>query len=280
MPPEVIDEPVVEEVASPTTAEAEAELSAGYDEPAAETTTPTDASSPVEIVDPLESAETAQATVVPEVEFVQLTKAERQQMLDDAAALRTALGQLEGKAFGKMGEIQRTLKQIQDTPRGEAVDVSASDFAELAEHFPEVAEMVIAGVKRASSKAGSAPAIDKKALAAEIREVLSLELLDSDDSITGWRETVNGDEYKGWLAAQPPSYQTLMNTTEKPSDIKKSLKSFAAAQSAKPKPKAPAADPAALRANRFEEAVVAPSSGGGGPHGKTAIDELNEGFNS
>lgn len=282
---EVVDEPVVEEVAEtvaePTSAEAEAELASGFgDEPGEVTTEPTGESLPVaEIIDPLESTpEPVAESVAVEPEFVQFTKAERQQMFDDAAAIRAALGQLEGKAFGKMGELQRTLKQIQETPRGQAVDVSAEDFKELADNFPEVAEMVIAGVKRASTKAATAPAVDADAIRASIREELALDILDAD--VEGWRDTVNSDEYKGWLGAQPADYQALMNSTEKPSDIKRSLKSFAAAQAAKPKPKAPAADPAALRRQRMEAAVVAPSAGGGGPQGKTATDHFLDGFNS
>lgn len=287
---DVVEEPVVEEtpdtaeqVAEPTSAEAEAELAAGFgDEPGVVTTEPTGESLPAaEIIDPLETTpETVAESTALEPEFVQFTKAERQQLLDDAAALKAALGQLEGKAFGKMGELQRTIKQMQEaTPKGQAIEISADDFKELSDQFPEVAGMQIAGLTRVLSKLkGTGPAVDPDAIRASIREELALDILDAD--VEGWRETVNSDGYKSWLAAQSADYQALMNTTEKPSDIKKSLKSFAAAQAAKPKTKAPAADPAALRRQRMEAAVVAPSAGGGGPQGKTATDHFLDGFNS
>lgn len=286
---EVVDEPATaatEQVEESTTAEAEADFleAFGSDEPEL-TTAPTDTEPPA-IVDPIDTPETAAPVAVPEPEFVQLTKAQHQELVEGAAQLRAALGQLEGKAFGKMGELQRTLKQMQEaTPQGQAVEISAADFKELSEQFPEVAEMQIAGLGRVLAKMkGTGPAIDESRIDAmvnertqKVREESALEAMDLVDET--WRTTVHSPEYKAWLSAQPEAYRQKMDETWKPSDVKKSITTFRAAQAAKPKPKAPKADPAALRRQRFEDAVVAPSSGGQ-PQGKSANDEFLEGFNS
>lgn len=293
MPTDVIDEPgtdtvdSVEEVVEPTSAEAEAELAAGFsDEPGALTTEPTGTDSPATIIDPNDAQDSAQA-VVPEPEFV-YTKAQHQELIDTTAQLKAALGQLEGKAFGKMGELQRTLKALQDgTPHGQPVEISAADFKELSDAFPEVAGMQIAGITRVLSKMkGTGAAVDESRIDSIVNERLKAKELETaletmDLVSEGWRETVNSQEYVAWLDAQPEDYRARLNETVKPTDIKDSLKKFnAAQQAAKPKPKAPAADPAALRRQRIEAAVVAPSSGGGGPHGKSATDQFLEGFNS
>lgn len=276
----------VEQVAEPTSAEAEADFAEGFGDESELTTAPTEETPPA-IVDPIEASKPITPVAVPEPEFVQLTKDEHRKLLDSAAEIKAALGQLEGKAFGKMGELQRALKQMQEaTPNGQAVEVSAADFEELKADFPELAELQAKGLNRVLSKMkGTGPAIDESRIDSlvnertqKVREESALEAMDLVDET--WRDTVNGDAYKAWLAGQPDDYRQRMAATWKPSDVRKSITQFRAAQAAKPKPKAPKADPAALRRQRFEEAVVAPSAGGAGPQGKTAQDEFLEGFNS
>lgn len=289
MSTEVVDGPVAESVAEEepvqeaASAEAEADLAAGFsDEPGTMTTEPTSDSSPA-IIDPNDAP--AQVAEV-EPQFV-LTKAQHQELIESTAQLKAALGQLEGKAFGKMGELQRTLKQMQEaTPSGQAVEISAEDFKELSEQFPEVAGMQIAGLNRVLGKMkGTGTAVDEGRIGALVDERLTKkkqeEVIETLDLVLdGWRETVHSPEYDAWLMTQPDDYQKKMADTWKPSDVKESINRFKAAQAAKPKPKAPATDPAELRRQRIEQAVVAPSAGGGGPKSKTATDELLDGFNS
>jgi len=70
------------------------------------------------------------------------------------------------RAWGKFGEVQREIQNLQKqrATTGSFGDISDDDFRELAEEYPDLAKLQLAGLKRLFAKAGggapTAPAFD------------------------------------------------------------------------------------------------------------------------
>lgn len=287
-----------------TDAQADADFDGGFVAVASTPTEPT--ASPVAGETQTETPETTEPTepvAAPEPEFVQLTKAEREELLSSVAQVKEIKGALEkqfGTAFGKIGGIERTIRELQEaTPKGQALSLSEDDFEEMKADFPDIAKMTVAGFNRALAKikgtgpaAGSAtslPAFDPKQIDAMVSERLGTEItkvrqevrqeaaMDVVDSFNpNWRKTVQTQEWKDWVMAQPDEErQTILNSW-RPSEVLSALTKFnehitAAAKKPAPKPKA---DP---KPNRFAS-NVAPKSVGGVSPAQPDEDDFDVGF--
>lgn len=101
------------------------------------TETPTETAPPAaqttETPEPVVAAPVAPA-------MVQVTEAQYNDLLakvNTVDDLKGSIEKLRGDAFGKVGGLERTLKQIQEaTPVGQAIEVKAEDLAELEKEFP------------------------------------------------------------------------------------------------------------------------------------------------
>lgn len=92
------------------------------------------------------------------------------------------------QAFGKLGEINSLVQQLQQT-RGNAVSVKG--LKRLSEEFPEMAKMLEEDLNEALTGAGAAPAFDQS----KIDDLVSTRLTEVEDKVTKEME-------KRWLSRQ------------------------------------------------------------------------------
>ena len=200
------------------------------------------------------------------------------------------------QAFGKVGGLERTLKELQAaTPHGYAVEVTDDIVADISAEFPEIGAGTLKAFKVFASKlkGTAAPAtVDPKVFEEQMRTVASdhmrtLQIEALREDYPNWLEIVGTKDsttpYRKWLSEQPADYQTKLTSTDSALVISKSLQKFEAAQAAAKviadkaaadalKNKTPSA-----RQKLLESAVVVRGAGGT-PPGKSEDDEFNEGF--
>ncbi len=244
----------------------------------------------------------------PEPKYVQITEAQFAAMNEAATkvhALAATLEKMSGTAFGKIGGLERTLKELQAaTPSGQAVEVSEDDFEELKADYPDLAKMQAAGINRAMKKIGlkgTAPAFDETKIAElvgkgkqEVREELSVELMDTlyDEYVEtaklehdpGWVKLTHESfpesaPYRAWLATQPQEYQDKILYSWKPREILGSIKQFHqfTAEATRKKP-GPAVDPGEGRRRRLQQGVQPKSEGAASSGEPSERDGFAAGF--
>lgn len=224
----------------------------------------------------------------------QLTEDEYQALMSSVTGMNDVRATLEnrfGTAFGKIGGIERVIKQLQEaTPQGEAVEITDDDFAELREEYPDLADLQLKGLQRIASKlrgTGSAQMDEGR-----IREFIAPTISQASDYAVErakaeiaeetlaethpqWRDVIGNPEqpteYRKWLATQPHEYQERVNNSYSPVVIGRSLDKFNEHQ-ASLKKKADSS-----RRDRFEQAVT-PRGDGGHPSHSSGDDDFDAGF--
>ena len=227
--------------------------------------------------------------VKPEVKYAQITE-------DDLAALRAKVATIDdlkatleksnGTAFGKIGGIERVLKELQ--AGGQSIgELSPDDFAELKESFPELADMTAKGLNRALAKlkGNPAPAIDQtkvdelvqQGVAKTLEQRQAQEQVEADKALTAehadWREVKEKPEFKTWLQTQPQRVQKTYAKTWDADFLADVFTAFKAVKPAAPKP----ADN--TRKDRLAAAVNPRGTGGHAP-APSDDDDFNAGFNA
>ncbi len=256
-----------------------------------------------ETVEPDEAAATASGTEasadggtkpkeeVPE--YVQLTKKQLEDLLAGVAEYRegkTTLGKRLDDAFGQLGGINQFLASLKQS--GGSVKVTAEDFPELNEEFPEMAAALAKGIGQILSRSkGGAPALTEeqiKSTAATIArsEARNQARLDRMDELEPEWEIIAGKEgestpFRQWLAAQPADYQKVVKDTWDPKVLAKAISKF----KEDTKPKAPAKPPAGkpavnVQQNRLRAAVPVRGSGTVASGELSEEDAMEKAFNS
>lgn len=309
----VVDEPVVlsdeEKAAQEAEAAADAEFDAGFtdvkptaEEPPAKTDEELAAEKAAK--EAADKAAAAAAAVVPE--YVQVTKSDWTALQAKAAEIDAVKADSTKKldtAFGKLGGIERKLKEMQEaTPAGQAVELTDEDTAELTAEFPELGKLLHKTLKGITGKlkGTAAPAVDTKELetrlaSTAVSTAVALQIEALEEDYPDWRTTVGeqgaDNPYRKWLATQDAAYQQKLAATNSAAVIGRSLKKFTDAQTADATAKATtdaaakkaadekaAADKvAATRKERFEAAATSKGAGGHTP-GTTEDDEFEAGF--
>ena len=277
----------VEVDAAAVDAEAEAaEFAAGFDGTPTEKITPAVDETPEEKV-----------AEIPAVKFKQVTEAEWEAMQGVSTQIeKIRADQTAGldKAFGKVGGIERTLRELQQaTPKGYEVEVTDDIVADLKAEYPELGELTLKALKTFATKlkgtAGTPATVDPKEFEQQVQaavtgRVRALEIEALEEDHPSWREVVGKKDdaenaYRKWLAAQPAEYQTKVNSTESATVIGRSITKF----EADAKKAADAAAEAAkkvvpsTRQQRLEQAAGVKGAGGNVP-GPTEDDEFLAGF--
>jgi hypothetical protein len=199
-------------------AESAKQFSAGFDTGSTETPTPSDAQQP-------EAKPEVQA-----VEYAQLTRAEY-----DALMAKADRADID-KAFGKIGGIERALTQLQ-APSG--IEVTADDFEELRDEFPELAELQAKGLNKILGKikgGGDLSAIENK-FSEQVNAIRKQATDTSLDAVVNgdWVAEVNSDAYKTWIAAQPAEIKAL-EASDSIRDAARLLRAFKSQPVPSPKP--------------------------------------------
>jgi hypothetical protein len=277
---------------TPEHEERDADFDAGFSgtsETSTETPTPTPAPTP---------APTPVPTSAPAPEFVQVTREDWDRVSKNAAKvdeIEATFGKLRDQAFGKIGGLERAFAQIQQaTPQGAAVEISAEDFTELKEQYPELAELTLKGLNKAMGKLKGTggtnvdpKVFDEKfgAIRDEVTDMTLDAIVDGD-----WQALVKKPEdgsewqYGNWVATQKPEIQKLA-ASDKLRDAARLMRLFKAhldtpAPVPTPAP-SPAPTPAPTPSPRQQRttAAVPPRGDGGHPPAPSEEDEFSAGFN-
>lgn len=143
------------------------------------------------------------------------------------------------KLYGEIGNINRTIQQMQAAPKGDApvTDEVAAALAEaesISEEFPEIGGPMVRALKAIAARSPKASepdgAFDERVSAKviQLRQAEALEtLLDDHPDFYAVRETA---EFKAWKDKQTPEYQQRINTTESSAVLSKALTTFKATQ--------------------------------------------------
>lgn len=219
-----------------------------------------------------ENSTPAQAEPAPE--YVQLTKAER----DELIATRQQWEKQFGTAFGKIGGIERTLQQLNS---GAQVEISQEDIDALKDDFPPLAAAL---EKVRNLRALPGGGVDQEQIANLVAEKVSaveqkfeLRLLSKDHP--DWKQIDADPAFAQWVAAQPDEFkQTLAQASQSYDSAVVSNAMTMFKQSRKAAPATPAADPASARRSRMSAAVT--PRGTSGASAGDSTDPFLSGFNS
>jgi hypothetical protein len=299
----IVDEPVAD---VQTEAEAAASLAEGFastpesDNSEEVTLTPAAGDIP-EVVAP-EVVEVP-STPEPEVVYAKITDAQFQKLLNDVAGAqdaRTAVEKVRGDAFGKIGGLERTIRQLQEsTPVGQAITVKAEDLASFGD-MPDIAVKLAEDLTKVLWKfKGTSPApvvVDQEAEDLRIatmvdtrvaKERLAIEQKFAVERLADrhedWEAVVGAPTqvtpFRTWLKAQGSAYETNVLQSWDPRVTSKALDIF------KAQAKKVVAAPAKAVSDRAARLAEAAPSRGNAPaparaKRKTDKEMFDEGFNS
>lgn len=239
---------------------------------------------------------------VPAVEepaSAKITEAKWQEVLaasKGTEALRAAIDKSRSDTFGKIGGLERTIRQIQDaTPVGQPIKVTGDDLREFKAEFPELADKFARDLTNVLGrfKGSAVPPVpvvpqdfDERVkrsaqdLVAQEREKLKIDLAFEtlDELHEDWK-TVTGPvgsdtPYRKWLGEQPKPYQDKLLASNNGIVIANSITKFK--NHATGAPAARTADE--IRADRLRSSLT-PKSGSHPPMQSTPTTE-EDGFNS
>lgn len=296
-------------------AEAEKAMEAGfsgvdYEEPTGDTP-PAAQNSAIEDADATlvsDTAGDAPAGETPPVEeeLAKISAKQFQELVSKASTvdeIRSAVEKLRGDAFGKLGGLERTIRQLQDgTAAGEPIVVSAEDLAEVNAEYPDMGKTLAKDLTKILSKLkgtgakGLTPDVVmeqlnpllqqrdeavRKAVKDELAQEIAIERL--TDRHENWREIVgpkgSNTEWRQWVAKQDAAYATEVLNSWNPRVVGKSIDRFLEEKAKAPKSQTPAPS---TRSARLAEATPA-KGGSGAPHKPKALtpeEELEAGFQS
>src|SRR5437867_2061568 len=90
-----------------------------------------------------------------EIKLAQMTEEQLNRVLaygNTIAEVKTAMDKQFGTAFGKMGGLERVIKDLQAaTPVGQPITVTEADLTELKDEFPDVSKKLATGLTRVLS---------------------------------------------------------------------------------------------------------------------------------
>ena len=224
--------------------------------------------------------------VEPPVEYVQLTRQE----LDDLKARVAAIDGLRatqeksfGTAFGKLGDIEKRVKQFSegaaeiDIPQSEIDALREDGFEPMAkalEKLRSLRALPAAGIDPAQVEAlfqqRMAPAIQKQ----ELRHLATVH--------PDWQAVDSDPAFAKWVVAQGQTFAQDLAKASNEYDadaISSAMTTFKSQRKAQQTASAKAALSADARRGRISAAVTPKGSGGTNAATSTAIDEFNAGYN-
>lgn len=312
---EVLENPVESVDAAPsadvpadtqTDAEAEASFAEGFgsDEPSAEPPAP-ETPAPASAKEPEAEVKVEAVPVEPVVEYAKITAAQFQDLLTrvgQSDETKAAVDKVRGDAFGKIGGLERTIKQLQEaTPVGQAITVTGEDLASFKSEFPDLADNLAKDLTKVLSKfKGTAPVADPidntervntlvaervKQASVDLERKFALERL--SDKHEDWQTVVgpadSATPFRAWLHAKGAAYESNILNSWDTRVTAKAITEFKTHQQALSKA-AHAVSPTAAdaRAERLKQAMT-PRGGAQPitkPRDKTAEQQFEEGFNS
>lgn len=248
-------------------AQADADFAAGFDDDT--TATPTE--TPAAQQDDTTQGENTEQPAEPAPEYVQLTKAERDELL----GLRDQAQKQFGTAFGKIGGIERVLKELNT---GSQVEISQEDIDALKDDFPPLAAALekvrnLRALPGASVDPEQIEALVEQRVAPRLQR-MELRMLAKDHP--DWQQVDQDPAFKVWVALQPDEFKQALVQASQSYDsevVSDAMTKFKQSR----RTAAPAPDPASARRSRMSAAVT--PRGVGGNSAPNATDDLMAGFN-
>lgn len=199
-----------EELQQPVEADESQGLSAGFakargEEPPAEVQPAEEKAEVTETVEP-------QTTPEPEPDPIEKFKGETTKNIE--------------KIYGKFGEIQRTLQQLQARPASPTVDNTAA-VEKMKEEFPELAELlipVIAG--RTVPGTNVDEVVNQRVSEVMTQKEIAIEQRFLRKDHPDAREVINSEQFVNWLRQQPAPYQQEVSTTKDSEVLSQGLSEF------------------------------------------------------
>lgn len=230
----------------------------------------------------------------------QVTETEWNELSARAAAIdeiRATQGKQFDTAFGKIGGLERVLKQFQEgTPAGQAVEITEDDLAELRDEYPDLVGPQLKAFQRIVGKmrGTSGAQLDEGRVKELIQPSLStfsdsaverakVEMANEalDETHPGWQGTIGlpdeqgntpDTEFRQWLSTQDQAYQERVSSSFSPVVLGRAIDRFEA-HKGELKKKADS-----QRRDRFDQAVT-PKGDGGHQPAPDDDDDFESGFN-
>lgn len=141
------------------------------------------------------------------------------------------------RLHGEIGNINRTIKQLQASPKTEAApatDEVAEALASaetFATEYPEIGAPVVRALKAIAAKTAQTTAPELPDIDSVVsQKVLALRQQDAIEALTEEHpdfETVRETpEFKAWLSGKSPEYQERLNTTWNPAVVSRGITEF------------------------------------------------------
>lgn len=195
----------------------------------------------------------ADAAATPVIEVapadpIEKMKAELDSFKAEVKAIQQSSGDQDAvrRLHGEIGNINRTIQQMQSAPKGEApatdeVAAALADAEEIANEFPEIGAPMVRALKALASRAApqmQAPDIADieshiEAKVSQIRQKDAMEALTEEHP--DWQTVRETPEYKNWLSGKTPEFQQRFTTTWNPAVVAKGLTDFKDSIAAKQK---------------------------------------------
>lgn len=214
--------------------------------------------------------------------FAGLTAAQLKGLLAKAAK-HDALEDQVQKAHGKIGEMNRTLHELMERQATAPAEPSADEVQsekQLMDDYPDIAKLadirarkVIEGILK-EKPIPEAADTEKLAAEIEIRVQAQVQRDLMDYLHPDWEQTINGDDYKVWLATQPDEVKERATTTPRAIDLSGIVGAF--------KKSVHAVSGKAIRSKERLESALTPEGVRGGAAQVAAgdLDEFRAGFRS
>lgn len=153
--------------------------------------------------------EAAAAPAEEEARFAGFTESELKNLLARVPELE---GQVR-KAHGKLGEYGAVIQELRKAPAQQAL--TPERIQEIEAAFPDAAHLIRERQEQQHQQASEQAPQREQAQPSPVD--MQLELMDHFHD--GWRDKIQGQDFKLWIAAQPEDVRTTFDTTEKAKDL-------------------------------------------------------------
>lgn len=136
------------------------------------------------------------------------------------------------RLHGEIGNINRTLLQLQTPAPSPVIDADDAELDASVEEYPELAGPLVKKIRSLEARLSQQPAqqapedFDDRvsATVTKIREKDAIEALTEEHP--DFQTVRDTPQYKTWLASKPPEFQTRFNTTWNPAVVARGLTEF------------------------------------------------------
>lgn len=260
-------------------AEALAQLESGFTEDLPEPKAP----------EPAEDSEAIEEPSTPEPQLKTLTVSEYEALMSAASAveeLRTTQSEQIRKAFGKLGEVQQVVNSLKSQPSSFA-QVSLSDFPEMAEEYPDIANLIVGAANKLGERNRSSgttvtaeqiqamvqehlQATPQPDIRATVEDMVEQRLLSRRHR--DWVEVVKAEGFNQWLSKKPAAEAERIRNSRDADEVADAIDAFK--KDANPKLTAKPQN------SRFAESAAPRGTGGPSAKSETPLDDLEAGYAS